>query len=282
MSILMATTLLLSCSNDDNDTSNVTDTPSSNDIVVADKYQDVKSANREINIAVKNAMSNSSNAGRNAKNISNDCVVLTSEMTDTGATATIDYGDGCTSPDGKAVSGKILITYKIKEGSQDLALDITYTLENFSFNDITVSGSSVATFTLGDFTTGDGQNFITNSNYEFTWDDGLKVTSTNKTSIENVIDQQNTNTFYSLVTINSEANFSTGDVLISKTTSPLRVESDCKYVVSGVIVTSENGTTSNTLDYGDGTCDAIATQTDGDDKTTTIDLDVQLEENFTI
>ncbi len=281
-SALMATILISSCSNDDNDTNNGTDTPSSSDIVVAEKYKDIKSANREISAVVKDAMSNSSNAGRSAKNMSNDCTKLTSEMTDTGAIATIDYGSGCTSPDGKAISGKIIITYKINEESTDLALDITYSLENFAFNGITVSGNSIATFSLGDLTTGAGQDFVTNSNYVFTWEDGLKVTSTDKTSIKNVIDQQNANTFHSLVTLNSEASFSTGDVLISKTTSPLKVQSDCKYVVSGILVTSENGTTSNTLDYGDGTCDNIATQTDSDGNTTTIDLDVQLEENFVI
>ncbi|MEW7279467.1 hypothetical protein ABW636_12810 [Aquimarina sp. 2201CG1-2-11] len=282
MSTLMATTLLLSCSNDDNDTSNPADSQSSNDIVAEDKYQDVKSATREINAVVKNAMPNPSSAGRIAKNLSNDeCFTITSEETDTEeVTNIIDYGDECTSPNGKPISGKILISAKIKQDSEDLTFDITYTLENFSFNGITVSGSAVATFSFGNFTTGEGQRFVTNSDYVFTWDDGLKVTSTDKTTIENVNGQEDT--YYSLVTMNSESNFSTGEVLISKTTSPLKLESECEYVVSGVIVTSENGTTSNTLDYGDGTCDKIATQTDGDGNTTTIDLDEQLEENFSV
>ncbi|MEW7279468.1 hypothetical protein ABW636_12815 [Aquimarina sp. 2201CG1-2-11] len=284
MSTLMATTLLLSCSNDD-DSSKQTDT-SSSEVVAEGKYQDVKSATGEINAVVKKAISNSLNTGRSAKNISNDCVTVIKEITDTKTKVTIDYGDGCKSPDGKPISGKIMLSYTTKNGSEgNKNLDITYTLENFSFNDITVSGSSTATSTLRSFD--EIIKFDTDSSYVFTWDDGLEATSTNKVSAEQVIDETiiidfNTILYYyaNSVTINSKTNFSTGDVLTSKTTTPLRIPDRCKFAVSGGIETFENGTLSKHLDYGNGTCDTIAIVKDKEGNETTIDLEVEVAENY--
>lgn len=265
-SILVATAFLFSCSSDDDNT-NATDP-----VTVSTKYKDVRSANREINAVVQGAMNTSSNANRSVKNSSNDCTTLTSELTETGGTATITFGENCTSPDGKAISGKILISYKMKEASGELAFDITYTLEDFSFNGITVSGSSVATFEIL------SQKFVTNSDFIFKWEDGLTVTSKNTTSVEIVINEE-TKESYTLVNTVTTAEFNSGELYTSKTTTPMKVENDCKYVVSGVLETNENGSTT-TLNYGDGTCDNVATKTDSNGNVTTIDLDV--EENFTL
>ncbi|MBG6130883.1 hypothetical protein IWQ47_002353 [Aquimarina sp. EL_43] len=265
-SILVATAFLFSCSSDD-DNANET-----NLVTTSAKYKDVRSANREINAAVQGTMNDPSNASRSLKNSSNDCVTLTSELTETGGTATITFGENCTSPDGKAISGTILLSYKMKEASGELAFDITYTLENFSFNGITVSGSSIATYNILD------KKFVTDSDYKFIWDDGLSVVSKNTTSVEIVINEESAES-YTLINMDTKAEFSSGELYTSKTTTPMRVENDCKYVVSGILVTSENASTI-TLNYGDGTCDNVATQTDSEGNVTTIDLDV--EENFTL
>jgi hypothetical protein len=266
-SIFVMTTFLFSCSTDDDSGKEIPSNP--DQVAVSAKYKNVRSANREINSAVQSIMNNPS-ANRRLKNGSNDCTSFTSESTDTGETAIITFGENCTSPDGKPISGKILLSYTIKEDSEVIIYDISYILENFSFNGITVTGSSVATFNILN------KKFVTVSDYKFTWEDGLSVNSKNTTSVE-IIMNETPAEVYTTINMDTTAEFSSGELYTSKTTTPMRIENECNYVVSGVLETNENGSIT-TLDYGDGTCDNVATQTDADGNVTTIDLDV--EENI--
>ncbi len=274
MSALIAVSLFSSCGNDDN---NVDETPaSSTNNVTSANYKDVKLATREINSVVQSAMSGSSG---NKKKTSNECTTITSEFNETSATVTIDYGTNCTINE-KAISGKIIVNYSIKEGTPELAFNMSYTLENFSYNDITVSGTSTGTFKLDNLTMGDGTRFETKTDFVFTWKDGLTATSKGNTSITGVINMEQPKESYSFIILDNEISFSTGEYITSKS-SPLRIENGCSYIVSGTVVTTENKI-HTTLDYGDGACDNIAILKDKEGNETTIDLDVEVADNYSL
>ncbi|WP_103071959.1 hypothetical protein [Aquimarina sediminis] len=270
-STLMLTTLILSCSSDDDNT------PAAPEgVVSAERYKDVKSANREINSVVQGAFNNPSRTSRNFISKNNDCTTVEGAVgSGNGGTITINFGADCQSPDGKPISGKIIVTFTVKEEMSGAIVQMNYTLENFSFDGITVSGTSVATITISEQ---GGQKFVSTSDYLFAWSDGLRVTSKDTTAVE-IVMNQDTFDFYTLVTLDTSSEFNNGSVFTSKTTTPLRLESGCEYVVSGTIVTTEDSSTS-TLEYGDGTCDNIAILTDADGNETTIDLSI--EENFVL
>ncbi|WP_108867909.1 hypothetical protein [Aquimarina aquimarini] len=271
-SVLITTAFMLSCSSDDDNTSTAPD-----GVITATKYKDIKSANREINAVVQGAFNTQPTPASKSSyiNKTTDCTTIDGMDAGTGGNVTIDFGTNCSLPDGETVSGKIIISFSIKEEATGVRIDMNYSLENFSFNGITVSGNSVATISAN---LESDQYFTSTSDYVFTWDDGLKVTSKDVTSTEVILNQE-TFEYHTLVHLDTKAEFNNGDVYTSKTTAPLRIENGCEYVVSGTIVTNENAATT-TLDYGDGTCDKIANQTDSDGNTTTIDLSV--EENFTL
>jgi len=61
-----------------------------------------------------------------------------------------------------------------------------------------------------------------------------------------------------LITGNVTTTFKDGAVFTSKITAPLRREMACRFIVSGIVEISK-GDRQGTLDFGDGTCDNMAT-----------------------
>ncbi len=208
-----------------------------------------------------------------AKN--NNCVERSSEETDGIVTVTLDYGQGCELDEDVIVSGIIKITYDLNDTANGAT--ILTTLENYRYNEVSVNGKATSVYSIvtdtGNF------KFSSETDFLFEWPDGLTATSEGLSETETVFEISNEIfDFYTLISGNGATEFSNGDRYTYEITTPLRTEIGCAYVVSGIVVTTENGEAS-TRNYGDGSCDTIATDTDTNGTTTTIDLDDDQKEN---
>ncbi|SHJ23004.1 hypothetical protein [Aquimarina spongiae] len=261
--------LFVGCQDDDNEQEIPTE-----QVTTSIQYKDIEAANQRIQAFVQDVFTLESGfvANRIVPTKSNDCVTTTSEVTETTRTITIDFGDGCEVGQDEVITGLIRMSFSVDLDAEN-KVTITYTVENFTYKDISVNGTATSIFTF-DRDAGT-RKFTTDSNFTFGWGDGLSATSAtnfvNETFFEMNADAPGNFDFYNLTSGTSTTTFSNGDVYSVEITTPLRNERGCVYTVSGVVVTSENSDTS-TLDYGDGTCDNLATLTDKDGNETTIEL----------
>ncbi|WP_024770729.1 hypothetical protein [Aquimarina macrocephali] len=268
--LFITCSLLLSCSNDDDATQIPTTA-----VTTSKQYKDITSANKEINSVVENVFNAESNIGNKSfsKVKTPECATITSEITDQTKTVTIDFGENCELPNGEVISGSIRMSFSLKLDTES-KIEISYSLDKIVYKDITVSGTATTIFSFQSDT--GNTKFTTNSDFTFAWTDGVTATSKTNFTTESFSGNTNPDTppsliFYSLTTGNSLTEFSNGDRFAVEITTPLRNESSCQYTVSGIIATTENSAVI-TLNYGDGECDNIATQTDADGNETTIEL----------
>ncbi|GGX20597.1 hypothetical protein GCM10007384_22440 [Aquimarina muelleri] len=266
--LCLACSFLLSCNNDDNDTP-------TRAVTTSKQHKDIASANKEINSIVENVFGTESSVRSkiNSKLKSPECATITSEIIDDIKTVIIDFGDRCELSNGEVISGSIRMTFSLQLDTES-KIEIKSTLDKIVYKDITVNGNATTIFSFQNDT--GNTKFTTKSDFSFVWKDTLTATSKTNFITESFSGHTNPDTpaslvFYTLVTGNSIAEFSNGDKYTVEITTPLRNENSCEYIVSGVITTKENSATT-TLNYGDGECDNIATQTDADGNETTIEL----------
>ena len=195
------------------------------------------------------------------------CVERTSVDTANGKIVTLDFGDGCVGKRGREFAGKIIIEY-IKT---DTEFSKTLTFENFSVEGNAVEGGKSivkikensnenpeSTFNIDITITLESGDVITRK--------GTKV----KEKIEGASTDDRGDDVYS-VSGNWESINKDGVVKTATITTNLRREWACKYIVSGVVEIAKDGV-SATLDFGDGSCDNVATITDANGNTKEITL----------
>jgi len=222
------------------------------DDVIEDDAQDY-------GVSGKSADSNTSTAAH--------CAVRTVEDTASGKIVTLDFGTGCEGRKGKVLAGKISIEY-VKTAT---GFTKTVSFDGFSVEGNTVeggksivkltansNGNPEATFTV-DIT-------ITLTTGEIITKKGTKV----KEKIAGADTKDRGDDVYS-ISGNWESVNKDGEVRNATITTNLRREYVCKYVVSGVIEITKDAETF-TLDFGDGTCDNLATLTDSSGVVTQITL----------
>ncbi|MEW7279470.1 hypothetical protein ABW636_12825 [Aquimarina sp. 2201CG1-2-11] len=272
--------LTVSCTSDtDNVTNN--DTPIE-EVTTSKQYDQVESASREIYTVIERFFNTESGifgiAGLQNKN--SNCPKLTTENDGRSMTISIDYGDGCETPDGNRTAGKIILAFNIEpDGDNKDTTEISYTVENILYDNVSINGSARRSFTYNSEI--GNAKYIATSEFEFDWGDG--VTATSKSNrVKEIFREENQGIveedpygygfdFYALTTGSSSTSFNNEDTYSSEITTPLRYESFCGYTVKGVMSTFINKKIV-TLDYGDGTCDNKAIQTDSDGNETTIEL----------
>lgn len=191
------------------------------------------------------------------------CVTRTIVITDTLKVVTLDFGDGCELPSGNVLSGKIIMSYSIYPNL--LTLTITYTYENFYFNEILVEGENIIV-RIRENENGNPQSTLT-YNTTMTWPDGVYA-SKQGTKIREWIEGSDTRIFGDnvfLITGNWTVTFSDGTIFSSNIIVPLRREMACRYIVSGIVEVQKLDI-KGTLDFGDGSCDdkAILTNVAGE------------------
>jgi hypothetical protein len=187
-----------------------------------------------------------------------DCVTITTVVTSTSKEKTIDFGDGCELPNGNVLSGIIYVSYLKDMNMATKTLSLS--LENFTFNGVAVEGSS-SIERMRSNANGNPQSEA-NSNFNAEWPDGLTASFSGKRTREWIEGYGSGFWGDNVFEITGEATY-TGkqENTFSKViTTPLRREAACRFIVSGVVDYSRNDKTAS-LDFGDGSCDAIGTLT---------------------
>jgi hypothetical protein len=180
----------------------------------------------------------------------------------------IDFGTGCENQNGRTRAGKIIVDqtgYMIEEGSVR-----TVTLDSFYVNDFHIEGIRTVTCNGRN-----GENFLF---YSVVITDGIVTLPDGKTVTHEAtrtrvwIEGEDTplNIYDDKYSITGTGNGINrfGNAYESETLEPVIFDISCAYrLVQGVIKISTDLHTA-TLDYGDGTCDNIATVTvdDGEPK----------------
>jgi len=204
---------------------------------------------QDYNLSGKSTDSNTSIAAK--------CAVRTVEVTASGKIVTLDFGTGCEGRKGKELAGEIIIEYV----RTTTGFSKTVSFENFKVEGNAVEGGkSIAKLTA---------NANGNPEATFTFDITITLTTgeviTRKgTKVNEKIagaDTENRGDDVYSISGNWEFINKEGVVKNALITVNLRREYACKYIVSGVIEITKD-TANYTLDFGDGTCDNLATLTD--------------------
>lgn len=178
----------------------------------------------------------------------------------TQITKTIDFGTtGCPLPNGNSLKGKIIMTFTYEPDATSHT--ITYTFDNFYHNSIKIDGERTFTRVMGTSTANPESHPIVTMNMDLmaTLPNGSVATRVGSRIREITAgygtSEWNDNVYQitgSWITTLPNASIQTSTI-----TSPLIVNMNCPHIVQGIITIVRNNNTA-TLDYGDGTCDAIA------------------------
>ncbi len=179
-------------------------------------------------------------------------------------TVVIDFEDGCKGKRDHDISGTLSIyksDYWLSENSVR-----TISFDNFVIDGVIVSGTQTVT---NDGITNGVLYFSVSSDLKFTWPSGFcveRTLSTTRSYIAGIQDSSSDLTSFvvqvsgTITDVTSE-----GNTFEKTTSSPIVLNSECDYIVSGIVDVYKNDVLKFTLDYGDGTCDRYATISLGDE-----------------
>lgn len=195
-----------------------------------------------------------------------NCTDITVEVNGDMVTATITFTGDCTDYNGNVITGTITKTWSVTDTSKER----TITVDNLTINGYVVNGTKTYTYTASN---ANGNPEMTGSVDISVETDAGTITKVGTKTVEitaggdtdSCFDDEKTITGSFVYTDASGATFSV-DI-----TTPLVKPAECLYIASGIKeYTTAEGTT--VLDYGDGTCDNMATKTTPDGTVTTVEL----------
>ncbi len=183
-----------------------------------------------------------------------DCVTITTVITSTTKEKTIDFGDGCELPNGNVLSGIIYLSY-----SKDMDLaqkTLSLSLENFTYNGVAVEGGASIVRQRAN----ENGNPQSDAEAEFsaTWPNGHTASFSANRTREWIEGYGSGFWGDNVFLISGSATYTgpAGNVFSKQTITPLRKEMACRFIVSGILEFSRNELTAS-LDFGDGSCDAV-------------------------
>ncbi len=184
------------------------------------------------------------------------CAVISISQTGDNINLEIDFGTGCTLPDGTFVAGKILLSYGPIVNNTRI---IDYTFDTFTYNQHPVSGGGQIERTLEN-QNGNPQSTVNETITVGFPESTVTATRTGLRISEWVEGVGSGNWFDNVFHITGNWNtlFSNGFNRSGVVVETLVKKTNCAYVVSGVIDIQQNGLSAS-LDYGDGECDNIVT-----------------------
>jgi hypothetical protein len=192
-----------------------------------------------------------------------DCVTITIDTTSMPHVMIIDFGEvNCLCRDGKWRRGQIIVTFTGRYHQPGTV--ITQTFNEFYVNDNHVEGTRIMT-NLGPNDEGQPQ-YETIVDGMITMNNSQAVISWEANHLRTWIEGYDTPVWYDnvfLITGSGIHNHSNGGSFVRTILEPLRRELSCHHFVSGIVETVPANRPTRTLDYGDGTCDNIATVTVG-------------------
>lgn len=187
-----------------------------------------------------------------------ECVMITTTTEGAVTTRVVDFGAGCTMPNGLEYSGKLIM--KINRDLELRRADILVETQDFFINGLEVSGTKEITRTWPE-SVGVGvpsSTVLTDLRVNHPGEVYSEITGT--TTREWIAGYGSGTWGDNVVLIGGDRTVKTyvnGTLVIvyeAEITEPLRREWACRFIVSGVVNLSKNQF-SATLDYGDGGCD---------------------------
>ncbi len=176
----------------------------------------------------------------------------------------IEFESGCVAEDGKTRSGKMTYSWTGLDGQSGFSSTIVY--ENYSVDGYIIDGTFVIkdfAFNLSDTTL---SYTMVVQNATFTHPDGKTSKLSETLTVSTDFGGGLTTDGDVDITINGEVSGTTkeGNTYVALITKELLVKSTCEEgPVSGTFVFTINQDAPMSLDYGDGTCDSMATLTRG-------------------
>jgi hypothetical protein len=183
----------------------------------------------------------------------------------------IDFGTNCTRPDGRVVSGKIIVVQSAEMREAGAVRTITF--DGFKVDDVLFAGERTRT-NNGLNTSGQPSHTTTANNVTRTFTDGTSTShtathtftmvagfNTPNVRLDDAFEITGTGTFVGRG----------GDEFVNTILTPLRKENLCRWIVSGTASITRNGET-GTIDFGTGNCDRDAVVTGPNGNTRTIRL----------
>ncbi|MFN0035406.1 MAG: hypothetical protein ACKVUS_10070 [Saprospiraceae bacterium] len=174
-------------------------------------------------------------------------------------TITIDYGTACTRPDGRVLSGKLIVNQTAEIRTPGAVRTTTH--DNFFVDGVQVEGTKTWT--------NNGQNADSQWSYtkvatdmKLTFEDG-SLTAWSKTRNSTLIEGGSTATHLDDVwrsTGTASGLNRNGRDFTATITEPLVKRAACRWISAGVIE-FKVGDRTRSLDFGDGTCDRFGTIT---------------------
>lgn len=208
----------------------------------------------------------SGNGKRGRSGFFKACANIFSEELDGVKTTTITFDEGCEDRHGNVISGTITKVKTISGTNKEK----TVTFEGFSINGFVINGTKDFVFNSSN---GNGNREMTGSvNLSIETEKGT-ITKVGTRTVE-ITAGGNTDTCKDdEKTINGSAVYTNaaGESRSVEITTALVKPANCRYIASGVKEFTRDGNTA-ILEYGDGTCDKIATKTAADGTVTEIKL----------
>jgi len=173
-------------------------------------------------------------------------------------TITIDYGTGIETDHGKVISGTVEVVINGDKNTDGSTREITFT--NCAVDTIGINGTSIEQF-IGDNTT--TRKITNNSDVTFNITNGAtfvrKGTETSEW-LAGLSTPQDRSDDKVILNGSITVDNTTDNISYSRSiTNGLIKLGDCRYIVSGTVEYQQAGSVIGTLDYGDGTCDNVAT-----------------------
>ncbi len=165
----------------------------------------------------------------------------------------LDWGTGCNDDaDGVMRSGKLLTTFSKPYGQGGSV--ITITPVNYKVGDISYSGTIKNTRNSNtSFTIDVIDGHCSNGSWNIKWSSTRTITW-----IAGYGDSDETNDVMSISGSSSGVNREGREFTVN-ITSPLIKAASCKWIKQGALEITPNGFKTRTVDFGDGTCDNVAT-----------------------
>lgn len=176
-------------------------------------------------------------------------------------TITIDYGDGIELINGRIITGMIIINVSARPLTVGATREVSY--ENFFVDSVHIEGGATRTFIGTDST----QRVFSNvSDLTLTFPDGT-ILYRNGERKRTLLEGFETPFYHGddVILIEGFVDYETssGKSFSKSITRPLIKTGACRFITEGTISFTLKGEDFAELDYGDGTCDDVATITKG-------------------
>lgn len=184
------------------------------------------------------------------------CAIINSSLEGTTKRIVVDFGEGCQNQFGDILSGKVITHITLDPTT--MTASAKHGFDNFKFNNHLVEGlvdvKRIRFNSYGNpqldilrnlkITYGNGYVLLVEANHVKEWIEGYPTRESNDDAF--------------LLTGSWKITHPSGTVQTGSIKLPLRKESDCTYVVKGSVEIIHKNT-NILLDFGDGTCDDLAT-----------------------